>query len=331
MPQRYIRILRPVLALCVATAVLSMTSGCSGARVQKLEEKLANTNDEVSELRRGQAAQRVQFDEFRNRLVMLQDKFDSARVQQSRALAAAVHPETPPALPHVVLPRTAIQIASEDGGSRLATLRRTGTNTPAPMPRAVIADDRPATRSVEIGPNGQIRVSGRKGMATKGSRGGKAKSLPKKSTAHVPAGPGANHNGPPPQTQSPQEQAAGAYRAAKARLDAGQLRAARDEFTAFMRDHREHPLADNALYWMGETYYAQSLWLRAARLFGQVLERYPQGNKVPDAMVKTGLCYLNLGERKLASDTFGQLRSMYPGTSAARIAAKQLTRIRSGK
>ncbi len=200
--------------------------------------------------------------------------------------------------------------------------------SPAPAPTATAGGAAPK-RSVVIGPDGVVHV--RPTSARPPARPARAKRSAKtgrraaKRTA-VPAGPGTNA-GRPPQNQSPQQAAAGAYRAAKQQLDGGQLRAARDAFTAFLRDHPDHPLADNALYWMAETWYAQSLWLRAARVFGQVVARYPGGNKVPDAMLKTALCYKNLGETRLARDTLAQLVSLYPGTNAASIGRRQLQRL----
>ncbi len=94
---------RLALAASLA-AVMATASGCSGARVTKLESSLVDLKDEISELRRGQAAQRVQFDEFRNRLVMLQDKLDSQRVQAARARAVQHRADEPPPLPRVVVP-----------------------------------------------------------------------------------------------------------------------------------------------------------------------------------------------------------------------------------
>lgn len=311
-----VSLLRRLAAICSGLALILPLGGCGGAQVKKLERQVSDLTDEVSELRRGQAAQRVQFDEFRNRLVMLQDKLDSARVQQARA-AAAAPPDAPPALPHVVLPPTAAQQAADNGPSRYG---RAEAPEPPAQPEGSGGG---SAKTVVIGPNGVVRVS-------PPNDGDTAKSPKSRRSRGVAAGPSDTAAGAPPQTQTPEERAAGLYRAAKAQLDAGQLRAARDEFTAFLRDHPDHPLADNALYWMGETWYAQSLWLRAARIFGQVVEKYPRGNKVPDAMLKTALCYLNLGERKLARDTLTQVLSMYPGTSAARVARVKLDRMRRG-
>ncbi len=314
-----------LVLLFIALMALSLV-GCGGARAQRLETQLTNLGDEVSELRRGQAAQRVQFDEFRNRLVMLQDKLDSARVQHAKAAAMMPAPDGAPVLPHVVLPPSAAQHVVAHGTARSPTVslhsRRASSMTGD-------ATNRTKTRSVTIGPNGVVRVTGVKQQPSRPAPNKRRRGVRNKS--HAPAGPSTNQSGGPPQNQSPQQRAAGRYRSAKALLDASQLRAAKDAFTAFLRDHPKHPLADNALYWMGETWYAQSLWLRAAKVFGQVVERYPHGNKVPDAMLKTALCYVNLGEQRLAKDTFEQLLAMYPGTPTAKVAKVRLARLGSHK
>ncbi len=318
--------------VCAATFV-----GCGGPQIAKLESRVNDLNEEVAELRRGQAAQRVQFDEFRNRLVLLQDKLDSQRVQAARVNRHAVS-DAPDSLPHVVVPPTprAAAVASARLSrplpSRLAGPQpsRMPVRARTPMPTLMPTSSAPATRSVVIGPDGVVRETGSSARpALKGAPSKNALGRPPKAKTTRPAGP--VQTKAPPQNQSPAERAAGAYRAAKALLDASQLRPARDAFSAFLRDHPDHPLSDNALYWMGETWYAQSLWLRAARVFGQVVERYPSGNKVPDSMLKTGLCYRNLGENKLARETFEQLISMFPGAPVARIAKRQLSRLGSTK
>lgn len=287
-----------------ALVLLTVAPGCSAARVTKLEGRVGELNDEVAELRRGQAAQRVQFDEFRNRLVMMQDTLESQRVHSARARASRHNSnDEPPSLPHIVVPSSGGLAMRPPGGE------------PEPSSQGA------PRRSVVIGPDGVVEIHD--DPTKPGKSHVRPPSSPSKTARTAPAGPSTN-GARPPQNQSAEQAAAGSYRAAKERLDSGQLPAARDAFTAFLRDHPDHQLADNALYWMGETYYAQSLWLRAARIFGQVVERYPAGNKVPDAMLKTALCYKNLGETRLARDTFSQLMNLYSGTHAADIARKQL-------
>lgn len=276
------------LLLIVAAAMSPFIGGCSGAQIERLDAELSRQREEISELRRNQAAQRVQFDEFRNRLVVLQDKLESERIAAERT-ARNVDPEPVPSLPRVVVPSP--------------------ESEPPPAP----AQPEQAPRTVVIGPDGVPHVEP--------APGGRETPAPKAAGPRV-----ASRDAPPQEGNTAEEAAASAYRAAKSLLDAGQLDQARAAFEGFLAAHPDHPLSDNALYWIGETWYAKALWLKAAGVFSQVVERFPRGNKVPDAMLKTALCYKNLGERDLTRDVLRQLVRLYPSTSAAELAREQLSR-----
>ncbi len=292
--------------LILTTLAAFPVTGCAGAQIERLDSELNRQREEIAELRRNQAAQRVQFDEFRNRLVVLQDKLESERLAAQRAgrmADAAPAPEGMPSLPRVVVPPPEMRQAERE---------------PAPAP----ADQGPP-KTVVIGPDGVPHVQ--EAGPTEPERSRKARGA-------KAAGPRPGADAAPPQEgNTPEEAAASAYRAAKSVLDAGQLDEARAAFEAFLNAHPDHPLADNALYWIGETWYAKALWLKAARVFGQVVERFPQGNKVPDAMLKTALCYKNLGELQLARDVLRQLVRLYPSTSTAELAREQLARLEASK
>ncbi|HLU65041.1 MAG TPA: tetratricopeptide repeat protein, partial [Kofleriaceae bacterium] len=71
------------------------------------------------------------------------------------------------------------------------------------------------------------------------------------------------------------------------------LRAGNHEYAAaglrsFLDLHPRHDLADNAQYWLAESYYARKRYRLAIVEFQKVVDRYPRGNKVPDAMLKIG-------------------------------------------
>jgi tetratricopeptide (TPR) repeat protein len=57
--------------------------------------------------------------------------------------------------------------------------------------------------------------------------------------------------------------------------------------SAFIR-HPDSEYAGNAQYWIGECYYTQRDYARALEAFNKVIERYPKGQKVPDALLKVG-------------------------------------------
>ena len=81
---------------------------------------------------------------------------------------------------------------------------------------------------------------------------------------------------------------------------------------AFIQIHGDHKLAENASYWRGETYYARKLFGDAARIYGTNLQRYPDGTKAPDNMVKFGMALANLKRNDEACQAFKELERKYP-------------------
>lgn len=86
----------------------------------------------------------------------------------------------------------------------------------------------------------------------------------------------------------------------------------------------DHELADNAQYWLGETDYAQKNYRRALDGFQRVVDVYPNGNKVPDAMLKLAFCQIELGEKSKAKETLQSLIRDFPWSEPARKAKERL-------
>lgn len=83
-------------------------------------------------------------------------------------------------------------------------------------------------------------------------------------------------------------------------------------------------LADNAQYWIGESYYAQKDFKQALQEFQKTVGTYPQGDKVPAALLKTALCQLQLGDKKTARATLEGLIQRFPHSEEARLAGTKL-------
>jgi len=118
-----------------------------------------------------------------------------------------------------------------------------------------------------------------------------------------------------------------AYRKAYARLQDAQLAEAAKGFREFLRLFPDHDLSDNAQYWLGECFYARKEFAKAVREFRRVIERYPTGNKVPDALLKVGFSYLSLGSIEAGRQTLEQLQRSYPRHNAAALAASRLSEL----
>jgi tol-pal system protein YbgF len=83
-------------------------------------------------------------------------------------------------------------------------------------------------------------------------------------------------------------------------------------------------LADNAQYWIGESYYAQKDFKQALAEFQKTVQAYPQGDKVPAALYKTALCQQQLGDKGAARTTLQGLVDKYPQSEEARLARSKI-------
>lgn len=117
------------------------------------------------------------------------------------------------------------------------------------------------------------------------------------------------------------------YQDAMALLKAGHADAAQAAFDGIVRDSPRHEYADNALYWQGEAAYDQRHYADALAAFTRVVEQYGGGNKAPDALLKIGLCYQNLGDQANARDVLTELISAYPAARATAIARVKLAEL----
>src|SRR5690606_27265615 len=60
-------------------------------------------------------------------------------------------------------------------------------------------------------------------------------------------------------------------------------------FREFVSAHPQDPLAGNAQYWLGETYYVRQQYEPAAQAFLQGYQGYPKNPKAPDSLLKLGM------------------------------------------
>lgn len=98
-------------------------------------------------------------------------------------------------------------------------------------------------------------------------------------------------------------------------------------FSAFLAQHRDHELASNAQYWLGEVYYVKRDFPAALSAFESVLTGFAGARKSPDALLKAGYCHYELGHFDLARTALTRVTKDYPESSAAAEAAERLKRM----
>lgn len=127
---------------------------------------------------------------------------------------------------------------------------------------------------------------------------------------------------------APESANAGAVEQYKAALKSiqkeGRFKEGRKGLQLFLRDHPKHELAVNAVYWIGEAYYGEKRFEKAILQFQDVIQKYPKHAKAPAAMLKQGLAFGALGDKKMQKTLLVKVGESYPKSSEAKKAKELL-------
>ncbi|MCB1550828.1 MAG: tol-pal system protein YbgF [Alphaproteobacteria bacterium] len=115
----------------------------------------------------------------------------------------------------------------------------------------------------------------------------------------------------------PGDDPAGQYEMAFSLLKSGNYKASRNGFDEFLKKYPDHPLSPNAMYWLGENYYAEGAYDKAMRVFAESYKKYPKGPKSPDSLLKLGMSLEKTGKTQQACITLQQLKKEFPTGSAS--------------
>jgi tol-pal system protein YbgF len=191
----------------------------------------------------------------------------------------------------------------------IAQLRQ-GSSVPPPPPPAGGGsyEDGPGS-----GPGGP--TDGGPGMAASGSAGAISR----------PGGSGGP--GDPGREVKAYEEAFRLYRA-------GDYPVAIDRFRSFLQTYPSSASADNAAFWLGECYFKVADYERAVLAFEDVVKKYPNEGKVPDALYRQGMALLELGAksggdqyRSAAREIFERIVREHPDSERAPEARRQVERL----
>ena len=92
----------------------------------------------------------------------------------------------------------------------------------------------------------------------------------------------------------------------------------------FLNQHAKSALAGNVQYWIGESLYAQRHYKAAIGAFNDVVQHYPDDNKVPAAMLNQGLAFAKLRDVKRARYFLQQVKEKYANSFEADQATETL-------
>jgi len=114
------------------------------------------------------------------------------------------------------------------------------------------------------------------------------------------------------------------YQQAYEALRNGHTAQAIAEFNTLLGKNPKGEYANNAQYWLGEAYRVNQDMDSARKAFNSVIENYPGSSKVPDALLKLGTIEAEQKNTAKAREYLTRVTVDFPGSTAARLAAKKL-------
>ena len=88
--------------------------------------------------------------------------------------------------------------------------------------------------------------------------------------------------------------------------------AAEQALRSFVQRYPRDPLAGNAQYWFGETFFVRGKFELAAAAFAEGYQKFPRGPKAADDLLKLGMSLQRLGRKADACQAFGRLDRDFP-------------------
>jgi len=103
---------------------------------------------------------------------------------------------------------------------------------------------------------------------------------------------------------------------------------AAEDFQSFLDQYPNSEYADNAQYWLGESYYVTRNYDIALASFQSLISQYPESPKAPDALLKIGYTHYELEQWDSARAALTQVQEDYPDTTLSRLAENRLRSMR---
>jgi len=105
---------------------------------------------------------------------------------------------------------------------------------------------------------------------------------------------------------------------------------AESTFEDFLKRHAGHPLAGNAQYWLGETFYVRGQYRPAAAAFLKGYQDYAKSQKAPESLLKLAMSLQRLGQKDAACSSYSEFATKFPNPPAHIRSLAQAERQRSG-
>lgn len=111
-------------------------------------------------------------------------------------------------------------------------------------------------------------------------------------------------------------------------IKVGEYLAAEESLSIFIDLYSDTGFIDDAIYWLGESFYSQKKYNKALKEFQKITKEYPDSEKLVEAILKTGFTQFELGDIEKSIKTLNQLIKSYPDSSSSRLAKEKLNSIK---
>lgn len=319
----------------VAAASGALLLGACGSSDAVSRDDLDAMTDRIAELERTNGRLRIRIQDTEERMFLLQDRVEANRINVARrdtesfqeARSRTIEPAPTRRYQSPVTSSAPPPFPDVDPLVPDLPVHRLGPEAVAVAPVALPMEE------VE-----EVVIDQAAFEARFGTSGGSSSSAPSRQVAtaaperralppvdvgshRLPTGAG-DDNRPiaPGANQSPLE----IYREAVAQFNEAEYATALETLNRFIAVGPEEDYMDNALYWMGECLYGLGRYGEALGYFQRVVSEYPDGNKVPDSLLKEALTYERLSDADRARTVLATLVETYPSTDAAERARQRL-------
>jgi tol-pal system protein YbgF len=131
----------------------------------------------------------------------------------------------------------------------------------------------------------------------------------------------------PEKGKVPQDLVGSSYDSAMRQLQGGDHDEAIQSFRNYLHENGSSPYADDAQFWIGESYFRKGQYHRAIIEFNQVSSNYGSGDRAPAALLRQAEAFRIVGDRVDARLSLQKVINRYPGTGEAAKASKMLSEI----
>jgi tol-pal system protein YbgF len=114
------------------------------------------------------------------------------------------------------------------------------------------------------------------------------------------------------------------YMAAYEAYKEGKTVEAREQFKSLLMDYSENDYSDNARFWIAESYYKDGNFEDAILAYEELFKMNPASDKVPGAMLKQGLAFYALKDKKTGRIILEKLVEKFPESDQAKLAQRKM-------